>query len=45
MNNTPEDSVEDGLENLIASSQQNQFNQTNYYYTDSKEKTVETEVS
>jgi len=43
MNNTPEDSVEDGLEKLIAEVQQ--FNQTNNYYTDSNEKTIDTEAS
>jgi transposase-like protein len=43
MNNTPEDSVEDGLEKLIAGAQQ--FNQTNNYYTDSNEKTIDTEAT
>ena len=43
MNNTPEDSVENGLEKLISSAQQ--FNQTNNYYTESGEKTIDTEAS
>jgi transposase-like protein len=43
MNNTPDDSVEDGLEKLIAGAQQ--FNQTNNYYSDSGEKTIDGEVS
>ena len=43
MNNAPEDSVENGLEKLISSAQQ--FNQTNNYYTESGEKTIDTEAS
>jgi hypothetical protein len=43
MNNSPEDSVEDGIEKLISSAKQ--FNQTNNYYSDSGEKTIDGEVS
>jgi transposase-like protein len=42
MNNSPEDSVEDGLEKLISSAKQ--FNQTNNYYSESGEKTIDTEA-
>jgi len=43
MNNTPDDSVEDGLEKLIAGAQQ--FNQTSNYYSDSSKKTIDGEIS